>query len=134
METDIIISEIDALHKKQDVALQAKDADQYFLIFDPSFQFTGSNSVTLNLRDYKADIQSLFRNSKSIETSHYRIKSTFENEVFTEKIARKSIIIKPNLLVFSKKQTIQTEEVYQWKNVGGDWKVLAVEVVLEEKY
>lgn len=134
METDIIISEIDALHKKQDVALQAKDADQYFLIFDPSFQFTGSNSVTLNLRDYKADIQSLFRNSKSIETSHYRIKSTFENEVFTEKIARKSIIIKPNLLVFSKKQTIQTEEVYQWKNVGGEWKVLAVEVVLEEKY
>jgi len=134
METDIIISEIDALHKKQDVALQAKDADQYFLIFDPSFQFTGSNSVTLNLRDYKADIQSLFRNSKSIETSHYRIKSAFENEVFTEKIARKSIIIKPNLLVFSKKQTIQIEEVYQWKNVGGEWKVLAVEVVLEEKY
>lgn len=134
METDIIISEIDALHKKQDVALQAKDADQYFLIFDPSFQFTGSNSVTLNLRDYKADIQSFFRNSKSIETSHYRIKSAFENEVFTEKIARKSIIIKPNLLVFSKKQTIQTEEVYQWKNVGGEWKVLAVEVVLEEKY
>ncbi|MCX3264667.1 nuclear transport factor 2 family protein [Pedobacter agri] len=134
METDIIISEIDALHKKQDVALQAKDADHYFLIFDPSFQFTGSNSVTLNLRDYKADIQSLFRNSKSIETSHYRIKSAFENEVFTEKIARKSIIIKPNLLVFSKKQTIQTEEVYQWKNVGGEWKVLAVEVVLEEKY
>ncbi len=134
METDIIISEIDALHKKQDVALQAKDADQYFLIFDPSFQFTGSNSATLNLRDYKADIQSLFRNSKSIETSHYRIKSAFENEVFTEKIARKSIIIKPNLLVFSKKQTIQTEEVYQWKNVGGEWKVLAVEVVLEEKY
>ena len=134
METDIIISEIDALHKTQDVALQAKDADHYFLIFDPSFQFTGSNSVTLNLRDYKADIQSLFRNSKSIETSHYRIKSTFENEVFTEKIARKSIIIKPNLLVFSKKQTIQTEEVYQWKNVGGEWKVLAVEVVLEEKY
>lgn len=134
METDIIISEIDALHKKQDVALQAKDADHYFLIFDPSFQFTGSNAVTLNLRDYKADIQSLFRNSKSIETSHYRIKSAFENEVFTEKIARKSIIIKPNLLVFSKKQTIQTEEVYQWKNVGGEWKVLAVEVVLEEKY
>ncbi|MET0570128.1 MAG: hypothetical protein ABWZ79_01775 [Pedobacter agri] len=134
METDIIISEIDALHKTQDVALQAKDADHYFLIFDPSFQFTGSNSVTLNLRDYKADIQSLFRNSKSIETSHYRIKSTFENEVFTEKIARKSIIIKPNLLVFSKKQTIQTEEVYQWKNVGGEWRVLAVEVVLEEKY
>ncbi|AZI24645.1 hypothetical protein EA772_04525 [Pedobacter sp. G11] len=134
METDIIISEIDVLHKKQDMALQAKDSDHYFLIFDPSFQFTGSNSVTLNLRDYKADIQSLFRNSKSIETSHYRIKSAFENEVFTEKIARKSIIIKPNLLVFSKKQTIQTEEVYQWKNVGGEWKVLAVEVVLEEKY
>ncbi|WP_316806126.1 hypothetical protein [Pedobacter agri] len=134
METDLIISAIDALHKQEDTALQAKDADGYFSIFDPSFQYTGTNSVTLNLRDYKADIQRLFRNSKSIETSHYRIKSSFENEIFTEKIARKSIIIKPNLLIFSKKQTIQTEEIYQWKNIGGEWKVLAIEIVLEEKY
>lgn len=134
METDLIISAIDALHKKEDTALQAKDADGYFSIFDPSLQYTGANSSTLNLRDYKADIKRLFRNSKSIETSHYRIKSSFENEILTEKIARKSIVIKPNLLIFSKKQTIQTEEVYQWKSVGGDWKVIAVEVVLEEKY
>jgi len=134
METDLIISTIDALHKREDVALQAKDADSYLSSFDPSFQFTGANSITLNLRDYKADIQSLFRNAKSIETSHYRIKSSFENEVFTEKIARKSVIVRPNLLVFSKKETIQTEEVYQWKNIGSEWKAIALEVVLEEKY
>ena len=134
MENDLIISTIDALHKKEDAALREKDAEVYFSIFDPSFEYTGANSITLNLRDYKADIQSLFRNAKSIETSHYRIKSSFENEVFTEKIARKTIIIKPNLLIFSKKQTIQTEEVYQWKNIGGEWQAVAIEVILEEKY
>jgi len=134
METDLTISAIDALHVKEDIALQAKNADGYFSIFDPSFEYTGSNSITINFRDYKADIQRAFRNAKSIETSHYRIKSSFENEVFTEKIARKSVIIKPNLLVFSKKRTIQTEEVYQWKKISGEWKVIAVEVVLEEKY
>ncbi|WP_231425758.1 hypothetical protein [Pedobacter sp. Leaf250] len=134
MGTDLIISKIDTFHKQADLAFIAKNADHYFSIFDPSFKFTGANAITLNLRDYKADIQSLFRRAKSIETSHYRIKSSFEDEVFTEKIARKSIIIKPNLLIFSKKQTIQTEEIYQWKNIGGEWKVLAIEVVLEEKY
>ena len=134
METDLIISAIDALHKKADQAMQLKDGDTYFQVFDSSFQFTGSDYKTLNLRDYKAEIQGFFRRAKSIETSHYRIKSSIENEIFTEKIARKSVIFKPNLLVFSKKQTIQTEEIYQWRNLGGEWKVIAVEVVLEEKY
>jgi hypothetical protein len=133
METDLIISAIDALHKNADQAMQLKD-DTYFHVFDPSFQFTGSDNKTLNLRDYKAEIQGFFRRAKSIETSHYRIKSSIENEIFTEKIARKSVIIKPNLLVFSKKQTIQTEEIYQWRNLGGEWKVISIEVVLEEKY
>ncbi|RDC54379.1 hypothetical protein DU508_21915 [Pedobacter chinensis] len=134
METDLIISTIDALHKKANQAIENKDAEAYFLIFDQSFQFTGADGKVLNLRDYKLDTQSLFRNAKSIETSHYRIKSSFENEIFNEKIARKSVIIKPNLLVFSKKQTIQTEEIYQWKKIAGEWRVISVEVVLEEKY
>lgn len=134
METDLIISAIDALHKKADQAMQLKDGGTYFQVFDPSFQFTGSDNKTLNLRDYKAEIQGFFRRAKSIETSHYRIKSSIENEIFTEKIARKSVIIKTNLLVFSKKQTIQTEEIYQWRNLGGEWKVISIEVVLEEKY
>jgi len=134
METDLVISAIDALHKNADQALQLKEDDTYFDMFDPSFQFTGSDHTTLNLRDYKAEIQSFFRRAKSIETSHYRIKSSVENEIFTEKIARKSVIIKTNLVLFSKKQTIQTEEIYQWRNLGGEWKVISIEVVLEEKY
>jgi len=134
METDLVISAIDALHKNADHALQSKEDDTYFDMFDPSFQFTGSDHTTLNLRDYKAEIQSFFRRAKSIETSHYRIKSSVENEIFTEKIARKSVIIKTNLVLFSKKQTIQTEEIYQWRNLGGEWKVISIEVVLEEKY
>ena len=134
METDLIIEKIDALHQMENEALQTENAEAYFSVFDYSFQFSGGNGKTLNLRDYKADVQKLFSDAKNIETSHYRVKSTFENELFTEKVARKSVIIKSNLLLFSKKQTIQTEEVYQWKNVGGEWKVISIEVVLEEKY
>lgn len=134
METDLIISAIDSLHQMANKALEAKQPDVYFSIFDPAFQFTGADKTTLNLRDYKADVQSVFRKSKSIETSHYRIKSSFEDGIFKEKIARKSIIVKANLLILSKKQTIQTEEVFSWKNVNNTWKVIAMEVVLEEKY
>ena len=134
MDIDLIISVINPLHQKANQALQDKDIEAYASIFDYNFEFKGADGKPVNLRDYKLDIQSLFKNSKSLETSHYRIKSSFEDGMFTEKVARKSIIIKPNLLLLTKKQTIQTEEVYHWKNVKGEWKVAAIEVILEEKY
>lgn len=134
MDIDLIISVINPLHQKADQAFQDKDIETYASIFDYNFEFKGSDAKPVNLRDYKLDIQSLFKNSKSIETSHYRIKSSFEDGMFTEKVARKSVIIKPKLLLLTKKQTIQTEEVYHWKNVNGEWKVMAIEVLLEEKY
>ena len=134
METDSIISAINEIHKKANEALQNKDAVGYATIFDESLQYTLGDGKTLNKRDYSYDLAQLLKSAKSYETSHYRIKSSTENDVFTEKIARKSVIIKPNLLFFTKKQTIQTEEVYHWKSIRGEWKVIAVEVVLEEKY
>lgn len=134
METELIISVINESHKKANIALENKDATAYVSNFDDSFQYTPANGISLNKRDYTYDLEKYLKRVKRLETSQYRIKSSFENEVFTEKIARKSIVIKSNLLFFSKKQTIQTEEIYQWKNIKGEWKVVAVEVVLEEKY
>jgi hypothetical protein len=134
METDLIISAINEIHQKADQALENKDVTAYTAIFDEDLTYTPAEGVTLNKRDYTIDLKKYFGNLKEIHTSYYRIKSSFENEVFTEKIARKSVVLKPNLLVFSKKQTIQTEEIYHWKNIRGEWKVIAVEVVLEEKY
>ncbi|WP_316798724.1 hypothetical protein [Pedobacter frigidisoli] len=134
MDIDSTISDINALHQKSNQAFQDKDMETYAAIFDYNFEFKGVDAKPVNLRDYKLDIQSLFKNSKSLETSHYRIKSSFEDGIFTEKIARKSVIIKSNLILLTKKETIQTEEVYHWKNVNGEWKVISIEVVLEEKY
>jgi hypothetical protein len=134
METDLIISAINEIHKKADQALESRDVTAYAAIFDEDLAYTPAEGVALNKRDYTIDLKKYFSNLKEIHTSYYRIKSSFENEVFTEKIARKSVILKPNLLIFSKKQTIQTEEIYHWKNIKGEWKVIAVEIVLEENY
>lgn len=134
METDLIISTINDLHKKANSALENKYAANYLSVFDDSLLYTNADQTKLDKQAYSNEIEKFFRRTKRIETSQYRIKSSFENDVFTEKIARKSIIIKPNLLVLSKKQTIQTEEIFHWKNINGEWKVFAVDIVLEEKY
>jgi hypothetical protein len=134
METDLIISAINEIHQKADKALENKDVTAYTTIFDEGFTYTPAEGVALNKRDYTIDLKKYFGSIKEIHTSYYRIKSSVEDEIFTEKIARKSVVLKPNLLIFSKKQTIQTEEIYHWKNVKGEWKVVAIEIVLEEKY
>ncbi|ARS41803.1 hypothetical protein CA265_19960 [Sphingobacteriaceae bacterium GW460-11-11-14-LB5] len=134
MDTDLIISAINELHKKADQALESKDLTAYTAMFDDRLSFTPAEGTALNKRDYTIDLKKYFGNLKEIHTSYYRIKSSMEDDIFTEKIARKSVLLKPNLLIFSKKQTIQTEEIYHWKNINGEWKVIAIEIVLEEKY
>jgi len=134
METDLIISAVSDLHKKASSALENKDTASYLSVFDDSLIYTNADQTKLDKQAYSNETEKYFRRSKRIETSHYRIKSSFENDIFTEKIARKSIVIKSNLLVLSKKQTIQTEEVFHWKYIDNEWKVIAVEIVLEEKY
>jgi len=134
MDTDLIISAINELHQKADQALESKDVTAYTEMFDDGLSFTPAEGITLNKRDYVLDLKKYFGNIKEIHTSYYRIKFSFEDDIFTEKIARKSVLLKPNLLIFSKKQTIQTEEIYHWKNINGEWKVIAIEIVLEEIY
>ncbi|QDW27590.1 hypothetical protein [Pedobacter sp. KBS0701] len=134
METDLILSAINELHQKANLALENKDLMAYMAIFDDAFSFTPFEKSTITKRDFTIDLKKYFNSAKEIHTSHYRIKSSIEDDVFTEKIARKSVILKPKLLIFSKKQTIQTEEIYHWKNIKGEWKVIAIEIVLEEKY
>lgn len=134
METDLIIAAIDKIHQKANQALVHKDANDFVSHFDDSLNYTDAAGASLSKKRLLATLERSFRNIKSYQTSHYRIKSTEEDGIFTEKIARKSILIKPNLLLFSKKHTIQTEEINHWKNINGEWKIIAVEIVLEEKY
>jgi hypothetical protein len=134
METDLILSAINELHQKENQALESKDVTAYIEMFDNGLSFTPFEKPTINKRDFTIDLKKYFSGIKEIHSSYYRIKSSMEDDVFTEKIARKSVLLKPKMLVFSKKQTIQTEEIYHWKNIKGEWKVIALEIVLEEKY
>ena len=134
METDLIISAINELHQKANLALENKDATAYTAMFDDGLNFIPFEKPTLNKRDFTIDLKKYLSGIKEIHSSYYRIKSSMEDDVFTEKIARKSVLLKPKMLVLSKKQTIQTEEIYHWKNIKGEWKVIALEIVLEEKY
>ena len=134
METDSIILAIDDLHKKASHALENKDALAYSSIFDEAITYSYADGKAVDKQGYLIELAKYLKGVKKFSTSQYRIKSSIENEIFAEKIARKLVIIKPNLFIFSKKETIQTEENFQWKNINGQWKVIAVEVILEEKY
>ncbi|WP_293305782.1 hypothetical protein [Pedobacter sp. UBA5917] len=134
METDLILSAINEIHQKANQAFENKDLTAYTAIFDDSLSFTPFEKPAINKRDYTIDLKKHFGSTKEIHTSYYRIKSSTEDDIFIEKIARKSVLLKPKLIVLSKKQTIQTEEIYHWKNIKGEWKVIALEIVLEEKY
>lgn len=134
METDLIISKLNELHKSANIALENKDVTASTMDFGADFYYTQADGIKMNKADYQIYLEKYFRSIKKIESSYYRIKSAYENEILTEKIARKSVIIKSNLLGFSKKQTIQTEEIYHWKNINDAWKTVAVEIVLEERY
>ena len=134
METDLIISEIEAIHKEIDLALQQKDVGAYMYFLDESIDYKNADGTIFNKTELSDEIKRHFKSLKSLSTSHYRIKSSFDNEIFTEKIARKSVVHQSNLLIFSKRKTTQTEEIYQWKKFGDEWKAISIEITLEEKY
>ncbi|MFC4211941.1 nuclear transport factor 2 family protein [Pedobacter lithocola] len=130
METDLI----NDTHKKVNAALESKDSTAFETVFAENLEYIQADGKTLTKAEYIADLDKTFRKTKSLQTSQYRIKSSFEHEIFTEKIARKSVIIKPKMIILTNKQTIQTEEVFHWKVMDGEWKVVKVEVILEERY
>jgi len=133
METDLIINEIDAIHKKADVAFENKNISDYIVQFDESITYKNADATTFDKKELINETEKYFRRTKGISTTYYRIKSAVENDIFIEKIARKSIIYIKGLL-FTKKQTIQTEEIFHWKKLNAQWKVVEVEITLEEKY
>ncbi|NTE05516.1 hypothetical protein G6M26_25550 [Agrobacterium tumefaciens] len=133
MEIDLITQELDTIHQKANLAFERKDIILYMSQFDNSIQYTKADAIVYDRKELLYQTESFFKKTKDISTSYYRIKSSIEGEILSEKIARKSIIYMKGLL-FAKKQTIQTEEVFQWKKIQDTWKVISVQVVLEEKY
>lgn len=133
MEIDLIINELDTMHQKANLAFERKDIGLYMSQFDDGIQYTNADATVYDRKELVYQTEKYFKKTKEISTTHYRIKASIDGEIVSEKIARKTVI-QVKGIVFSKKQTVQTEEIFQWKNMGGNWKVIAVEVVLEEKY
>ena len=134
MEIELILSEIDSVQKKLYTALEEINLENYIVYFDDTLKYAHIDASIVNKQLFVSDTKKSFNQSKSIFTEYYRIKSSFNDGIFTEKIARKSKISTKMLLLFAKKQTIQTEEIYQWKKFEDGWKVVSVEITLEEKY
>jgi len=133
MEIDLITQELDPIHQKANLAFERKDISLYMNLFDNSIRYTKADATVYDRKELLYQTESFFKKTKNISSSYYRIKSSIEGEVISEKIARKSIVYTKGLL-FAKKQTIQTEEVFQWRKIQDTWKVISVQVVLEEKY
>ena len=133
MEIDLITAEIDTIHQKVNLAFERKDMAIYMSQFDDSIRYTNADATVYDRKDLVYQTEKYFKKTKEISTTYYRIKSSLENQIFTEKIARKSIVFEKGLM-FAKKKTVQTEEILNWKKIDGNWKVTGIEVVLEEKY
>lgn len=133
MEIDLITAEIDTIHQKVNLAFERKDMAIYMSQFDVGIRYTNADATVYDRKDLVYQTEKYFKKTKEISTTYYRIKSSFENQIFTEKIARKSIVFEKGLM-FAKKKTVQTEEIFNWKKIDGNWKVTGIEVVLEEKY
>ena len=133
MEIDLITAEIDTIHQKVNLAFERKDMAIYMSQFDDSIRYTNADATVYDRKDLVYQTEKYFKKTKEISTTYYRIKSSLENQIFTEKIARKSIVFEKGLM-FAKKKTVQTEEIFNWKKIDGNWKVTGIEAVLEEKY
>lgn len=133
MEIDLITAEIDTIHQKVNLAFERKDMAIYMSQFDDGIRYTNADATVYDRKDLVYQTEKYFKKTKEISTTYYRIKSSLENQIFTEKIARKSIVFEKGLM-FAKKKTVQTEEIFNWKKIDGNWKVTGIEVVLEEKY
>ncbi len=133
MEIDLIINELDTIHQKANLAFERKDISLYMSQFDDGIQYTNADATVYDRKELVYQTEKYFKKTKEISTTHYRLRSSIDGEIVSEKIARKTVV-QVKGIVFSKKQTIQTEEIFQWKNMGGNWKVIAVQVILEEKY
>ncbi|MDY0903991.1 nuclear transport factor 2 family protein [Pedobacter sp. CFBP9032] len=133
MEIDLITAEIDTIHQKVNLAFERKDMAIYMSQFDDGIRYTNADATVYDRKDLVYQTEKYFKKTKEISTTYYRIKSSLENQIFTEKIARKSVVFEKGLM-FAKKKTVQTEEIFNWKKIDGNWKVTGIEVVLEEKY
>lgn len=133
MEIDLIINELDTVHQKANLAFERKDISLYMSQFDDGIQYSNADATVYDRKELVYQTEKYFKKTKEISTTHYRLRLSIDGEIVSEKIARKTVV-QVKGIVFSKKQTIQTEEIFQWKNMGGNWKVIAVQVILEEKY
>jgi ABC-type transporter MlaC component len=134
METTAILSEINQLYQKAIQSLQQKDLEIYSSYFNNDLKYVLADGQVFDKKSFINYLENQFKSTKILSLEYYSIKASQEGDILTEKIAKK-IVSKVNaFILFSKKQTIQTEEIFKWRNDNGKWKIFEVEITLEEKY
>lgn len=134
MEIEGILKQIDEIEIKLNNAYEGKNIAPFITYFDDDLKYTDADGSKLNKVAFIDQTKKVFENARSIVSEYYRVKSSLNEDVFTERIARKYKLNNKSFLLFTKKQTIQIEEIYHWKKNTDGWKIVAIEVVLEEKY
>lgn len=134
METDIILSQLNSIRQKAKEALMQKNLEDYASNFSEELKYTDINAAVFTKKLYLENLENYLKSVTDLTIEQYRIKHFMEGEVIIEKIAKKSVSKVKTFLLFSKKQTIQTEENIKWQINNGKWEIFEVEITLEEKY
>lgn len=134
METDIILSQLNSIRQKANEALLQKNLKEYANNFSELLKYTDINAEVFTKKLFIENLEKYLKSVTDLTIEEYRIKHYMEGDVIIEKIAKKSVSKVKTLLLFSKKQTIQTEENIKWQNNNGKWEIFEIEITLEEKY
>jgi hypothetical protein len=132
MDTNLLITEVDKTHLAANLALKNRDFDAYMGYFSDDLKYKQSNGKTIDKGQLSYDTKRYFYRIKSFDGMYTRLSSSFENDLFIEKLVQKATVTIRVFIFFSKKWTVEREGTYKWEKVDGDWKILDVEVTNEK--
>jgi hypothetical protein len=132
MDTDLVITEIDKTHLAANLALKNRDFDAYLGYFSDDLTYKQLNGKTIDKDQLSDDTKRYFYRIKSFDSKYTRLSSSFENDLFSEKLVQKATATVRIFIFFSKKWSVEREGIYKWKKADGDWKIFDVEVTREK--
>ena len=132
MDTNPVIIEVDKTHLAANLALRNRDIDTYIGYFSDDLKYKQLNGKTIDKNQLSNDTKRYFYRIKSFDSMYNRLSSSFENDLFIEKLVQKAAVTVRVFIFFSKKWAIEREGTYKWKKVNGDWQISDVEVTNEK--
>jgi len=132
MDATLVITEVDKTHLAANLALENRDFDTYIGYFSDDLKYKQLNGKTIDKNQLSYDTKRYFYRIKSFDGTYNRLSSSFENDLFIEKLVQKVAVTIRVFIFFSKKWVVEREGTYKWKKVNGDWKISDVEVTNEK--